>query len=168
MADINEVRQEEEDARQDNHDGNGSGARELIRQFSPAAQPEVMRAAEKDDHYASYVYDACHDAFRHVFGTRLAVAFQNETKLVGQMLYYLLTTGSGLQTLGEEYCDVSQRLQVLPDFLQPQQGRYFLFSFKQLSLILLKGLVLRLLHVESCWPINILMNHIVDLMLEGV
>jgi len=28
--------------------------------------------------------------------------------LLGQSLYYLLTTGSGQQTLGEEYCDISQ------------------------------------------------------------
>lgn len=31
-----------------------------------------------------------------------------QTKLAGRVLYYLLTTGSGLQTLGEEYCDISQ------------------------------------------------------------
>lgn len=36
--------------------------------FPPAAQPEIMRAAEKDDHYAAYVHDACRDAFRHLFG----------------------------------------------------------------------------------------------------
>ena len=29
-------------------------------------------------------------------------------KLVGQMLYFVLTTGSGQQTLGEEYCDIIQ------------------------------------------------------------
>lgn len=38
------------------------------RRFPPAAQPEIMRAAEKDDHYAAYVHDACRDAFRHLFG----------------------------------------------------------------------------------------------------
>lgn len=31
-----------------------------------------------------------------------------QTKLAGRVLYYLLTTGAGLQTLGEEYCDISQ------------------------------------------------------------
>ena len=31
-----------------------------------------------------------------------------QTKLMGQMLYYVLTTGSGQQTLGEEYCDITQ------------------------------------------------------------
>jgi peroxin-10 len=28
----------------------------------------MMRAAEKDDQYASFVYEACRDAFRHLFG----------------------------------------------------------------------------------------------------
>lgn len=78
------------------------------RRFPLAAQPEIMRAAEKDEQYASYVYEACRDAFRHLFGTRVAVAYQSETKLLGQMLYYILTTGSGQQTLGEEYCDITQ------------------------------------------------------------
>lgn len=78
------------------------------RRFSLAAQPEIMRAAQKDDQYASFVYEACRDAFRHLFGTRAAISYQNETKLLGQMLYYVLTTGAGQQTLGEEYCDVTQ------------------------------------------------------------
>jgi len=76
--------------------------------FPGAAQPEVMRAAEKDEYYVASLSDACHEAFRHALGTRLAVAYQNETKLAGRVLYYLLTTGAGLQTLGEEYCDISQ------------------------------------------------------------
>ncbi|CAL5420684.1 unnamed protein product [Camellia sinensis] len=89
-----------------------------VRRFPVAAQPEIMRAAEKDEQYASFVYDGCRDAFRHLFGlsslpppnssTRVAVAYQSETKLLGQMLYYILTTGSGQQTLGEEYCDITQ------------------------------------------------------------
>ena len=41
------------------------------RRFPLAAQPEVMRAAEKDDQYASFVYDACRDAFRHLFGSSI-------------------------------------------------------------------------------------------------
>ncbi|KAI3711846.1 hypothetical protein L1987_70394 [Smallanthus sonchifolius] len=78
------------------------------RRFPLAAQPEIMRAAQKDDQYASYVYEACRDAFRHLFGTRAAIYYQSETKLLGQMLYYVLTTGAGQQTLGEEYCDITQ------------------------------------------------------------
>eukprot|EP00850_Spirogloea_muscicola_P005815 SM000027S09596 [mRNA] locus=s27:265681:268628:+ [translate_table: standard] len=67
-----------------------------------------MRAAEKDDQYLKYVCDSCQDVARTYAGPRFAVAYQNETRLVGQVLYYLLTTGAGLQTLGEEYCDISQ------------------------------------------------------------
>ncbi|KAL3688500.1 hypothetical protein R1sor_014809 [Riccia sorocarpa] len=88
----------------------GSSRRDegLVAHFAAAAQPEVMRAAEKDANYVGQVCEACYDAFRHTFGTRLAVAYQNEMKLAGRILYYLLTTGSALQTLGEEYCDIVQ------------------------------------------------------------
>ncbi|KAK2989451.1 hypothetical protein RJ640_018769 [Escallonia rubra] len=88
------------------------------RRFPLAAQPEVMRAAEKDEQYASYVYEACRDAFRHLFAlflwflSKLPIPgntlINSETKLLGQMLYYVLTTGAGQQTLGEEYCDITQ------------------------------------------------------------
>ncbi|XP_057477006.1 peroxisome biogenesis factor 10 [Actinidia eriantha] len=100
-----------------------------VRRFPPAAQPEIMRAAEKDDQYASFVYDACRDAFRHLFGTRVAVAYQSETKLLGQMLYYVLTTGSGQQTLGEEYCDITQVAG--PYGLPPTPARRALFIVYQ-------------------------------------
>uniref|UniRef100_A0A0V0IEL0 RING-type E3 ubiquitin transferase n=1 Tax=Solanum chacoense TaxID=4108 RepID=A0A0V0IEL0_SOLCH len=88
-----------------------------------------MRAAEKDDQYASFVYEACRDAFRHLFGTRVAVTYQNEAKLLGQMLYYMLTTGAGKQTLGEEYCDITQVAG--PYGLSPTPARRALFIFYQ-------------------------------------
>lgn len=88
-----------------------------------------MRAAEKDDNYAAYVYEACRDAFRHLFGTRVAVAYQNEIKLLGQTLFYILTTGSGQQTLGEEYCDI---IQVANSYgLPPTPARRALFILYQ-------------------------------------
>ncbi|XP_010049273.2 peroxisome biogenesis factor 10 [Eucalyptus grandis] len=106
----------------------GGGA-ESPRRFAPAAQPEIMRAAEKDDQYASFLYDACRDAIRHLFGTRVAVAYQSETQLLGQMLYYVLTTGSGQQTLGEEYCDITQVAG--PHGLPPTPARRALFIIYQ-------------------------------------
>ncbi|KAL1532613.1 peroxisome biogenesis factor 10 [Salvia divinorum] len=106
--------------------GSGSGG---VRTFPLAAQPEIMRAAEKDEQYASFVYDACRDAFRHIFGTRVAVAYQSETKLLGQMLYFLLTTGAGKQTLGEEYCDITQVAG--PHGLPPTPARRSLFILYQ-------------------------------------
>ncbi|KAL2318521.1 hypothetical protein Fmac_032397 [Flemingia macrophylla] len=45
-----------------------------LRRFPPAAQPEMMRTAEKDDQYASLVYKACREAFRHLFGSSLLLS----------------------------------------------------------------------------------------------
>ncbi|XP_040997254.1 peroxisome biogenesis factor 10 [Juglans microcarpa x Juglans regia] len=109
--------------------GRSSGEGSIPRRFPLAAQPEIMRAAEKDDQYASFVYEACRDAFRHLFGTRVAVAYQSETKLLGQMLYFILTTGSGQQTLGEEYCDITQVSG--PYGLPPTPARRALFILYQ-------------------------------------
>ncbi|XP_052189523.1 peroxisome biogenesis factor 10 [Diospyros lotus] len=110
--------------------GDASSSGGGVRGFPAAGQPEIMRAAEKDDHYSSFLlYDACRDAFRHLFGTRVAVAYQNETKLLGQMLYYVLTTGSGQQTLGEEYCDITQVAG--PYNLPPTAARRTLFIVYQ-------------------------------------
>jgi peroxin-10 len=50
--------------------GAGSNPPTRPRRFPGAAQPEIMRAAEKDDSYAAHVTEACRDAFRHLFGTR--------------------------------------------------------------------------------------------------
>ncbi|CAF2113760.1 unnamed protein product [Brassica oleracea] len=106
-----------------------SGDHGGIRRFPLAAQPEIMRAAEKDDQYASFIHEACRDAFRHLFGTRIALAYQKEMKLVGQMLYFVLTTGSGQQTLGEEYCDIIQVAG--PYGLSPTPARRALFILYQ-------------------------------------
>jgi hypothetical protein len=37
-----------------------------------------------------------------------SVVLRRETRLVAEMLYHGLTTGAGVQTLGEEYCDILQ------------------------------------------------------------
>ncbi|EPS69235.1 hypothetical protein M569_05532, partial [Genlisea aurea] len=116
----------DDDGRASDFVPSGSGT---VRPFPLAAQPEIMRAAEKDDQYASFVYEACRDAFRHLFGTRVAVDYQGETKLLGQMLYYVLTTGAGMQTLGEEYCDINQVSG--PYTLPPTPARRSLFIFYQ-------------------------------------
>lgn len=41
--------------------------------FPGAAQPEVMRAAEKDEHYVASLSDACHEAFRHALGMSIGM-----------------------------------------------------------------------------------------------
>ena len=52
--------------------------------------------------------DCCYDAVRRLLGPHRALLWSRETQLLGELLYYTLTTGGGLQTLGEEYCDVLQ------------------------------------------------------------
>ncbi|KAJ4755367.1 hypothetical protein LUZ62_028034 [Rhynchospora pubera] len=102
------------------------------RRFPAAAQPEMMRAAEKDESYAAYVQEACRDAFRHLFGSRITTVYQDEIKLLGQTFYYLLTTGSGQQTLGEEYCDIIQIAGT--NGLPPTPARRILFIIYQTAI----------------------------------
>lgn len=59
--------------------GDGEVGTSSSRRFPPAAQPEIMRAAEKDDHYAAYLHDACRDAFRHLFGELTAALFRSKS-----------------------------------------------------------------------------------------
>eukprot|EP00898_Chlorokybus_atmophyticus_P007984 jgi/Chlat1/8187/Chrsp76S07660 len=77
--------------------------------FPAAAQPDVLRASQKDDLYQAFLYDACYGAVREVLG---------KVKLIANLVYYGLTTGFGLQTLGEEYCDIQQELCTLSIALQ--------------------------------------------------
>jgi peroxin-10 len=58
------------DAGPSSRGGARGGTAARPRRFPTAAQPEVMRAAEKDDSYAAHVTEACRDAFRHIFGLR--------------------------------------------------------------------------------------------------
>lgn len=59
------------DAGTSSRGGGSGGAPARPRRFPEAAQPEIMRAAEKDDGYAAHVTEACRDAFRHLFGVLL-------------------------------------------------------------------------------------------------
>eukprot|EP00250_Pteridium_aquilinum_P010390 c19352_g1_i1 orf=157-1242(+) len=79
-----------------------------MRRFPLAPHPEIMRADQKDSQYLSYLCNACYDALSSVIGPVQAMPYKNETKLLGQALYFFLTTGLGVQTLGEEYSNISQ------------------------------------------------------------
>ena len=50
--------------------------------------------------------ESCHDAVRRLLGPRAALNWAAETRLISELLYHGLTTGSGLQTLGEEYVEI--------------------------------------------------------------
>lgn len=73
-----------------------------------ASQPDIVRAAQKDDLYLAQVQEQAHDALRRAAGGAAALRWAREARLAASLAYHGLTTGCGLQTLGEEYCDVVQ------------------------------------------------------------
>lgn len=89
--------------------------------YSPAAQPDVVRAAQKDLLYVEVVEDAFQDSARALLGPRQALTWTRETQLVSTLLYHALTTGAGAQTLGEEYCDLLQISGTVP--VEPSSAR---------------------------------------------
>ncbi|PQM37809.1 hypothetical protein Pyn_02598 [Prunus yedoensis var. nudiflora] len=107
------------------------------RRFPLAAQPEIMRAAEKDDQYApSSTTRAAMPSPPLGYKNCCSLPERGwalfKTKLLGQVLYYVLTTGSGQQTLGEEYCDITQVAG--PYGLPPTPARRALFIVYQTAL----------------------------------
>ncbi|KAG7672486.1 putative Peroxisome biogenesis factor 10 [Nannochloris sp. 'desiccata'] len=63
---------------------------------------------KQDEAYLQQLTDSCYDAVRRLLGPRRALVWGREIRCLAEMLYFALTTGSGLQTLGEEYCDIIQ------------------------------------------------------------
>lgn len=79
--------------------------------FPAAAQPEIVRAYQKDTYYKDLFTSQVSDVVRSLFGTRVQHSHVSSISLVGALGYYLLSTssipgmgdGRGGQTLGEEY-----------------------------------------------------------------
>lgn len=79
--------------------------------FPQAAQPEIVRAYQKDSYYKDLFTSQVSDVVRSLFGTRVQHSHISSISLVGALGYYLLSTssipgmgdGRGGQTLGEEY-----------------------------------------------------------------
>jgi len=101
--------------------------------FPYAAQPDIVRASQKDESYRGHTLDLFQDVARRLFGARQAIMWGSEVDLVSRLVYSLVTTGCGQQTPGEEYCDTLQAA-----------GRHLLAPSRP------RRLVLSLL--ESCGP----------------
>ncbi|GES74066.1 peroxisome biosynthesis protein [Rhizophagus clarus] len=76
--------------------------------FPYAAQPDIIRANQKDVYYQQILEEQMTNVFRIFFGTRLQHQFQKEVNVISDLFYFCLTTLLGTQTLGEEYCDIMQ------------------------------------------------------------
>lgn len=71
--------------------------------FPRAAQPEIVRAYQKDVYYRDLLQTQLQDVVRSLLGSR--VLFQNADSIsfFGSVAYFALSTFGGAQTLGEEY-----------------------------------------------------------------
>ncbi|GBF89804.1 peroxisome biogenesis factor protein [Raphidocelis subcapitata] len=73
-----------------------------------APQPDIVRAVQKDALYLEQLLECLQDAVMRVLGPIPALQYAREWRALSAAAYHLLTTGAGLQTLGEEYCDILQ------------------------------------------------------------
>ncbi|GAA5928674.1 hypothetical protein JCM3775_004603 [Rhodotorula graminis] len=76
--------------------------------FANAAQPEIVRANQKDLYYLSQLAERIEDVARSFLGTRWLQKWGKELSQGSRLAYFGLTTLLGSQTLGEEYCDIMQ------------------------------------------------------------
>ncbi|GAA5830992.1 hypothetical protein JCM11251_005104 [Rhodosporidiobolus azoricus] len=76
--------------------------------FANAAQPEIVRANQKDLYYLSQLTERIEDVSRALLGIRWLQKWSKELQQGSKIAYFGLTTLLGSQTLGEEYCDVMQ------------------------------------------------------------
>ncbi|KAI9193429.1 Pex12 amino terminal region-domain-containing protein [Polychytrium aggregatum] len=74
--------------------------------FPFASQSDIIRSNQKDAYYKESLQERIHSLLSQILGTRWVLRFGPEVALVSELLYYGLTTAKGLQTLGEEYCDI--------------------------------------------------------------
>ena len=76
-----------------------------LRQFSfPwAAQPEIVRAHQKDTYYRDLFVEQLKDVIRSVAGVRTLHAHSELIGIAGGVAYFALCALNGAQTLGEEY-----------------------------------------------------------------
>ncbi|XP_043854863.1 peroxisome biogenesis factor 10 [Dromiciops gliroides] len=76
--------------------------------LAPANQPELIRAAQKDEYYRGSLRSAAGGALHSLAGAKKWLEWRKEIELLSDVVYFALTTFSGYQTLGEEYVNIIQ------------------------------------------------------------
>ena len=76
--------------------------------FSDSGQAEIIRSNQKDEYYISYLRGAVADIAQTFLGARTWIQWHKELNIVSDFTYFVLTTVSGYQTLGEEYVNIIQ------------------------------------------------------------
>ena len=73
-----------------------------------AGTADLVRLNQKDRHYSNYMSTLISDVVNPYIPQRYWLKWQREIQLVGELIYYGLTTVKGNQTLGEEYTNAIQ------------------------------------------------------------
>ncbi|THU90738.1 hypothetical protein K435DRAFT_759884 [Dendrothele bispora CBS 962.96] len=76
--------------------------------FPDAQQAQIIRAHQRDLYHVSSLREQTENVLRSWLGTRWLTRWDKEFELVVNLVYYGLTTGRAIQTLGEEYTDIWQ------------------------------------------------------------
>ena len=71
-----------------------------------AGMPEQILAAQKDNSFVGEMKKNLIDVLEKIVGESVVDNFMPEVQLLSELLYFNFTTGQGVQTLGEEYCDL--------------------------------------------------------------
>lgn len=76
--------------------------------FARAGQPELVRSNQKDVYYLGFLREGIGQIYRNFQGPFSWIKWKAELELLADICYFGLTTISGFQTLGEEYCNIVQ------------------------------------------------------------
>ncbi|NXS58953.1 PEX10 factor, partial [Brachypteracias leptosomus] len=74
----------------------------------PAGPARLVRCGQKDDLYRSGLRSGAGAALHGLAGARQWLEWRREVELLSDVAYFVLTTLSGYQTLGEEYVNIVQ------------------------------------------------------------
>ncbi|XP_056102756.1 peroxisome biogenesis factor 10 [Rhinichthys klamathensis goyatoka] len=74
----------------------------------PANQPQLIRSCQKDEFYQNNLTNNANELVHTFAGSRRWLQCRKEIELLSDLTYYVLTTLSGYQTLGEEYVSIIQ------------------------------------------------------------
>lgn len=76
--------------------------------FKAAGPAEIVRSHQKDDFYLGYLRKTAAEVVHALIGPRGWIKWRKEVDLIADIGYFLLTTVSGYQTIGEEYVNIIQ------------------------------------------------------------
>ena len=112
--------------------------------FAAATQGEILRAVQKDASFTDSLQRSVGSLCLELLGPRVWLRHKWVCEPASRLLYYLATTGSDLQTLGEEYTGIiqvgagarsipSRAVRMLMIFLQTFGPHVFKFLLKKIQ-----------------------------------